>query len=369
MKMKMKMKLPSLKLLQKEEEPLNLASVILYVNSICNARCKMCDIGQQNRKGIDLLRMTNSSVHLDINLLKKLLEDPYISERKIGFNLTMTEPLLTPNVHEMVRLIKEHGHYANLTTNGFLLPQKAKALMDAGLDSIQVSLDGPREIHNEIRGGKFYERAIEGLKIINQNPDIQVVTNFTVSNLNDAYLLDFLEGINKEIKVDLAKFQLLDFVSEEMKAKQNEHYHIKCTMSTISDLVDPRKVDIKRLSSQLARISPRNYENIKEIAIIPFITSEKELEDYFSIEGYKVKGNDKCHLPWETFAFRTDGRLLVHMRCFNYIYGDFNKNSIREIWVEGEKINWFRNELRKVNLCFPFCTRCCGAMKFIYGPK
>lgn len=366
----MKLAIPSLKFEnRKDKQQLNLTSVILYVNSICNAKCLMCDIGQNNRKGIDLLRMYSTKVHLDINLLKKLLEDPYIKEKKLGFNITMTEPLLTPNIHEMVKLIKNYGHHAHLTTNGFLLPQKAKALIDAGLDSIQVSLDGPKEIHNEIRGGGFYERAIEGLKIINENSGIEVVINFTVSNLNYTYILDFLDGINKELKIDLVKFQLLDFVSEEMKTKQNNYDHLKCTTSTISEFVDPRKVDVKKLSEQLTAIKPSNYENIKEIAIIPFITSEKELGDYFSIEGWKVRSNDKCHLPWETFAFRTDGKLLVHMRCFNYVYGDFTKNTIKEIWVEGENVNWFRDELIKANYCFPFCTRCCGVMKFIYGPK
>lgn len=366
----MKLSMPKLKFFQKEDEPkVELNSIILYVNSICNATCKMCDIGQKNKKGIDILRMSNTNVHLDINLLKRLLEDPYMKERSIGFNLLMTEPLLTPNVHEMVKLIKDYGHHAHLITNGFLLPQKAKNLIDAGLDSIQVSLDGPRDVHNEIRGGDFYERAIEGLKIINQHSNIMVIVNCTISNLNYPYLLDFLNEINKEVKVDLLKFQFLDFVSEEMKARQNDHYPVKCTTSSISEFVDPRKVDVKKLGEQLRAIKPANYTNIKEIAIVPFITSENGLEDYFNVEGWRIEDNDKCNLPWRSFTFRTDGKIIVNMRCFNYVYGDFNKNSIEEIWVEGEKINWFRNELKKVKQCFPFCTRCCGVMKFYYGPS
>ena len=86
----------------------------------------MCDIGQKNRRGIDLLRMSNKNQHLDINLLKKLLEDPYIKKRKMGFNILMTEPLLSPDLPEMIKLIKSYGHHVNLTTNGYLLPKKAR---------------------------------------------------------------------------------------------------------------------------------------------------------------------------------------------------------------------------------------------------
>ena len=357
------------KIFQKEDEPIELYSIILYVNSICNAKCLMCDIGQKNKKGIDLLRASNRNVHLDINLLKKLLDDPYIKGKEIGFNIVMTEPLLTPNLCDMIRLIKKGGHYTNVTTNGFLLLEKAKDLIDAGLDSIQVSLDGPEKIHDKIRGGRFYKKAIEGMRLINKYSNMRVSVNYTIFNLNYLCILDFLKGINKEVKLDIVKFQFMDFVSKEMMKKQNENYPIKHTESCISEIISPRKVNIKKLSEELSSIKLSDYENIKEISIIPYLISEKELTEYFSIEGKKIKDNSKCVLPWHSLAFTTDGKLLIHMRCFNYVYGDFTKNNLEDLFVKGKKIKWFRKQLKKADYCFPVCSRCCGVMKYTYGVK
>lgn len=357
------------KIFQKDDEPIELYSIILYVNSICNAECLMCDIGQKNKKGIDLLRSTQKNVYLDINLLKKLLDDPYIKGKEIGFNLSMTEPLLTPNLGEMIKLIKKEGHFTHVITNGFLLPKKAKELVDAGLDSIQISLDGPEELHDKIRGEGFYKEAIKGIKLLNKYSNIRVVINYTIINLNDSYILDFLKDINKEVKIDLVKFQFMDFVSEEMMKKQNENYPIKHTESCISGIVDPRKVNVKKVSEQLSSIKLSDYKNIKEISIIPYIISEKEIAEYFDVAGNKIKGNSRCVLPWHSFAFTTDGKLLVHMRCFNYVYGDFTKNNLKEIFVKGKKIKWFRKQLKKADYCFPVCTHCCGVMKYSYGVK
>jgi cyclic pyranopterin phosphate synthase len=56
--------------------------------------------------------------------------------------ITGGEPLVRRNVEHLVGLLKEiDGLELALTTNGALLPQKAQALADAGLDRVTVSLD------------------------------------------------------------------------------------------------------------------------------------------------------------------------------------------------------------------------------------
>ncbi|HEY3543891.1 MAG TPA: GTP 3',8-cyclase MoaA [Gaiellaceae bacterium] len=56
--------------------------------------------------------------------------------------ITGGEPLVRRNVEHLVALLKEiDGLELAVTTNGALLPQKAQALADAGLDRVTVSLD------------------------------------------------------------------------------------------------------------------------------------------------------------------------------------------------------------------------------------
>ena len=52
------------------------------------------------------------------------------------------EPLLHPQIEEIVRGIRSRGMIAGLITNGYLLsPAKIAALNDAGLDFLQISID------------------------------------------------------------------------------------------------------------------------------------------------------------------------------------------------------------------------------------
>jgi MoaA/NifB/PqqE/SkfB family radical SAM enzyme len=52
------------------------------------------------------------------------------------------EPLLHPDVIEIVRHIRRRGSIAELITNGYLLtPERIKDLNDAGLDHLQISID------------------------------------------------------------------------------------------------------------------------------------------------------------------------------------------------------------------------------------
>ena len=52
------------------------------------------------------------------------------------------EPLLHPDLDEIIRRIRQHGIFAGLLTNGYLLtPERIRRLNRAGLDRLQISVD------------------------------------------------------------------------------------------------------------------------------------------------------------------------------------------------------------------------------------
>src|SRR5205807_5540484 len=52
------------------------------------------------------------------------------------------EPMLHPDLDDLIRHIRARGMMAGLITNGyFLVPNRIKALNDAGLDFLQISID------------------------------------------------------------------------------------------------------------------------------------------------------------------------------------------------------------------------------------
>lgn len=97
-----------------------------------------------------VLRCVESAVSLDIT----------------HFRLTGGEPLCYPGIEKLVCKIKQIKEVASvhLTTNGVLLKEKAEQLKQAGIDSINVSLDTlDKEEYRILTGGKLLN-VLEGIK-------------------------------------------------------------------------------------------------------------------------------------------------------------------------------------------------------------
>ena len=119
----------------------------LYLTDKCNLDCSYCT------------EYDNSKPH-------PKLEDLKLWIRKIRDLGTMRialvggEPLLHPDVVEIVRYCRELGFATSLTTNGFLLTRKLlKELEEAGLQVSQISVDRmtPECDHEEIVQDDFAE--------------------------------------------------------------------------------------------------------------------------------------------------------------------------------------------------------------------
>jgi radical SAM protein with 4Fe4S-binding SPASM domain len=73
------------------------------------------------------------------------------------------EPLMHPRIDEMVEIAKDHNLLTHITTNGYMLAEPmCHRLIDAGLDSIIISLQGTTgEEYNNVRNTDVYNK-IEG---------------------------------------------------------------------------------------------------------------------------------------------------------------------------------------------------------------
>ncbi len=83
------------------------------------------------------------------------------------------EPLLHPELEEIIRRIRHHGMIAGLITNGYLLtPERIKRLNRAGLDHLQISIDNviPDEISKK------------SLKVLDQK--LQLLAQFAEFQVN-----------------------------------------------------------------------------------------------------------------------------------------------------------------------------------------
>ena len=76
------------------------------------------------------------------------------------------EPMLVANLPRMVRYLKDRGVYVLFNTNGTVLSERnGRALIDAGLDELRVSLDASnRESFKAIRGRDYFDRIIRNVR-------------------------------------------------------------------------------------------------------------------------------------------------------------------------------------------------------------
>jgi MoaA/NifB/PqqE/SkfB family radical SAM enzyme len=80
------------------------------------------------------------------------------------------EPLMYAGLNEVLTYAKRLGLWTTVTTNGFFSGQEQSARFREIVDVLAISLDGPPEIHNQIRGSaQAFERLQAGLKHVRES--------------------------------------------------------------------------------------------------------------------------------------------------------------------------------------------------------
>lgn len=151
-----------------------LSSLSLNIAQACNLGCGYC-YADEGRFGKNARSMPPDIARQAVNRL--IAEAAPSSDLLIGF--MGGEPLLNSKVlHDVVLYASERaaqtGHRArfSITTNATLLTPEDALLFHEFPFCVQVSIDGPREIHDRLRpmhgGNGSYERVLRGLELLNQ---------------------------------------------------------------------------------------------------------------------------------------------------------------------------------------------------------
>src|SRR3977135_4071041 len=76
------------------------------------------------------------------------------------------EPMLVRNLPKMVRYLKERGTYVLFNTNGTVLNERnGRAMINAGLDELRVSLDASTAAsYLKVRGKNYFDRILRNVK-------------------------------------------------------------------------------------------------------------------------------------------------------------------------------------------------------------
>jgi MoaA/NifB/PqqE/SkfB family radical SAM enzyme len=102
--------------------------VYLEITNVCNLRCGFCP-------GTERQPQFLSPAAFEVLLGKLRGRTDYLCFHLMG------EPLLHPQLSELLALAERYGYYVNITTNGVLLPEAAETLLNApSLHRVSISL-------------------------------------------------------------------------------------------------------------------------------------------------------------------------------------------------------------------------------------
>jgi cyclic pyranopterin phosphate synthase len=164
-------------------------SMRISITDKCNFRCTYC----MPAEGLPWLKKAEILSYEEIVRISRIAVSIGIEQ----IRLTGGEPLVRRDVPELVRQLRqvEGLHSLSLTTNGILLKTQAKALAEAGLTRINVSLDSLlQEKFTQLTRRDQLHRVLEGLEELEKYPSIHPIKINAVAmrGFSEDEVLDFV---------------------------------------------------------------------------------------------------------------------------------------------------------------------------------
>ena len=154
-----------------------LGIVQVEVSTFCQLNCAMCPKTIFKKDWI--------SKHMELELFQKIPFELFKTAHLQGWG----EPLMNPNIIEMIDTVKKKNCTVGLTTNGLLLKEFAKDLVEK-IDYIAISLASTKEeVHRKIRKTSLHD-LVKNIKFFTKlrtgdRPKVTLVTMMLEETLED----------------------------------------------------------------------------------------------------------------------------------------------------------------------------------------
>jgi len=288
----------------------------------CNLQCKFCYAGCNCT-----VNPTGSNDELSLDEFKAIIKSIYEESRVPSISFTGGEPTLRPKtLIACIRYAKSLRMRVNLITNGTQITvEYAKNLKDAGLDSVQVSIEGvTAETHDKLVKQKgAFEKSLHAISLFKEF-GIHVHTNSTLNkhNFKESKLLpEFVKN-----KLGLDRFSM-NLVIPAGSSIFNDNLVIK--YSEVGPIILDIQKESKKWDVEFMWYSP--------IPMCMFNTITNEL------------GNKGCAACDGLISVAPNGDILP---CSSYDepVGNLKDKNFPEIW-QNDKAKYFRNKKYAHEIC------------------
>lgn len=299
--------------------------IILFVDpsNLCNFRCKFCPTGNH-----EIIKSTGRfNGIMNFHIYKKVIDDlrEFDKPLKVLRLYKEGEPLLNKNFDKMIKYAKdsEYVQYIDTTTNGYLLTEDlTKKILDAGLDRINISVNGMSD-------KQFL--AFSGIKI-----------NFNkyVENIKEFYEIREDYKYNCEICIKITG----GFLTDDEKT---------LFYNTFGNYAD--RIFIENMAPCWPEFDVEYHSKIS-------ISKTRGIYDQPISDETEV---NTCPYIFYMISINSDGSVSL---CFldwarKLIIGDVKNQSLKEIWFGNELSQHQTEHLQGKRKDNPVCSKC-GQLKY-----
>ncbi|MGE4061473.1 MAG: radical SAM protein [Sphingomonadales bacterium] len=228
--------------------------VVIDTTYTCNVVCGMCHLSSKDFK-------VPANPHVSVGLIERMI--PLLKKTRSVFFLGRGEPLMHPRIYDILSLVRSHcpDIHITFTTNGLLLTKRnISKLLDAQVDQINVSLDGP----DIARGHPQFEKAkanIRELALQKANREVEypaIHFGYVIGKDNELALRPTLEfGIEVGIHgISIEPLRILEPNPDwDDYVRENDVYR---HLETVVPIVDEIRILAREYDIELTTLIPTN---------------------------------------------------------------------------------------------------------------
>ncbi len=309
--------------------------LVILPHNRCNCRCLMCDIWKIRQ----IREITREDLEPHLDSLRQL--------RVQWLVLSGGEPLLHSSLPALCHAIRSEGIRITLLTSGLLLGPSA-AMIARNFDDIIVSLDGPAEVHDRIRGipqafQKMHD-GIKGLRVLRR--DIPIQGRCTIQMENCTSLRETVNAA-RDLTLSSISFLAVDITSQAFNRPEGWPLDRQADMRLALGDIEGLEKEIESLIQGMVDKIPTRFvvESPEKLRRIP--------RHFRALLGEFQPMAPLCNAPWVSAVIDSDGS--VQPCFFHPPIGNLREQPLIGI-LNDRKAMEFRQRLDIPN--DPVCQRC-----------
>jgi MoaA/NifB/PqqE/SkfB family radical SAM enzyme len=340
----------------------NLTQLYVEITTRCNLSCEMC-----------VQRVwEDPATTMSLSTFANLMEDiaAYTPVPTIHFG-GYGEPLVHPDILEMIRLAKQVGASVAMTTNGMLLSQDiADALFELQLDTLNVSVDGVSpDSYSSIRVRGDLDRVIQNLRYLHQlkvrhagrhaKPKFALAFVAMKSNIHELPELARLASY-----VGAWDVKVSNVVPHTPEMEEEILYKEALRAAAYRESPWAVNMSLPRMDMNRATMGPLEtvYDSRLSLSVMGTSLSNRSNYCRFAQEGFAAVRADgevtPCLSLLHTHPEYIHGRRKVVQ---HHSFGNIEETDFNDIWTS-RAFTEFRQQVRDFN--FSPCTTCGGCERF-----